>query len=162
MSVSRSFRRWRVVASLAMILTLVVPAGGAVAQEEPTVSFVGAGWGHGVGLSQYGAYGASREGQSALEIIQHFYKGSDIGTMGEDGLDPKENIWVNLEKDRSTLLLIAEETGLATPEPVVVTRGSDTWELATNYRLAVSWDSSANTCSLEIHYGFPFRGCCKN
>ena len=128
----------------------MVPAGAAVAQDAATVSFVGAGWGHGLGLSQYGAYGAARDGWTAEQIIEHFYQGSHIGTMGQDGLAPKENLWVNLEYDRSSLLLIAENTNLATPVPVVVTRGEDSWELGTNYRLAITWSSSDNTCSLEI------------
>ncbi len=150
MSVRRNSQIRRVVASLVVFVAVLVPIGGATAQEDATVSFVGAGWGHGVGLSQYGAYGASREGMTADQIIGHFYKGATIGTMGEDGLDPKENIWVNLEKDRSSLVLIARETNLAEPEPVVVTRGSDTWELDKDYRLDVTWSSASNTCSLEI------------
>ena len=69
--------------------------------------------------------------------------------MGEDGLAPKENLWVNLEYDKSALLLIAEETNLAPAEPVVVTRGTDTWELGTNHRLEITLELST-TCSLEI------------
>ncbi len=150
MSVRRKTRLWRGIGSVALVTSFLVPTGTAAAQEEATVSFVGAGWGHGVGLSQYGAYGASRDGWTVDQITDHFYQGSSIGTMGEDGLASKENLWVNLERDRSSLLLIAEETGLATPEPVIVARGGDTWELAKDYRLAITWTSSNDTCSLEI------------
>ena len=150
MSVSRYIRRrWGVVA-VALVGALLVPIGPAVAAEPDTVSFVGAGWGHGLGLSQYGAYGAARDGWTAEQIIEHFYTGSHIGTMGQDGLAAKENLWVNLENDRSDLLLIAEQTNLAPAVPVVVTRGSDTWELDVNDRLAVTWSSADGTCSLEI------------
>jgi SpoIID/LytB domain protein len=41
----------------------------------------GHGWGHGVGLSQYGAYGyALREGRDHRFILGHYYSGSGYGT----------------------------------------------------------------------------------
>ncbi|MDJ0663512.1 MAG: S-layer homology domain-containing protein [Acidimicrobiia bacterium] len=147
-------RWWRVLASLAIAVALVAPANApAAADEDATVSFVGSGWGHGVGLSQYGAYGQSKEGYTVDQIIGHYYQGSSIGTMGEDGLDPKENLWVNLEKDRSSLLLIAEEIGYLDPPPladVTVTRGDDTWLLGVNDKLQIEWNSGDGTCALEI------------
>ena len=143
---------WRGLASVALVTSFVVPAGAtAVAQEDTDVSFIGAGWGHGLGLSQYGAYGASRDGWTVDQITGHFYQGSTIGTMGEGGLAAKENLWVNLEKDRSSLLLTAEETGLVLPaEPVVVTRDGSSWELDKDQQLEITWNSSSGTCSLDI------------
>ena len=84
MSVSRRVRRRRLAIVVSLVGALMVPAGAAVAQDAATVSFVGAGWGHGLGLSQYGAYGAARDGWTAEQIIEHFYQGSHIGTMGQD------------------------------------------------------------------------------
>ncbi|MCP4968366.1 MAG: SpoIID/LytB domain-containing protein [bacterium] len=130
--------------------SLLIPATAATAQEDNEVSFVGAGWGHGVGLTQYGAYGAARDGWAVDQITGHFYDGSSIGTMGEGGLAEKENLWVNLERDRSTIELIARETNLAPPEPVVVTRGEETWELGKDHRLLITWNSGAVTCELAI------------
>ena len=47
--------------------------------EKPTqYEFVGGGWGHGVGLSQYGAYGMAVAGKSCDEIMKHYYQGIDI------------------------------------------------------------------------------------
>lgn len=143
--------RWpQSLVAVALVASVIIPGGTALAQEDETsVSFVGAGWGHGVGLSQYGAYGASRDGWSVGQILGHFYRGSSIGIIGEGGLAEKENLWVNLERDASSLELIAMETNLAPSVPVVVTRGADTWELAKDDRLLVTLDS-ASTCSLEI------------
>ena len=45
-----------------------------------TVTFFGRGWGHGVGLSQYGAQGRAADGQSAAQILAHYYKGTTLGT----------------------------------------------------------------------------------
>jgi stage II sporulation protein D len=38
----------------------------------------GRGWGHGVGLCQYGAQGMARLGKSYKEILQHYYPSSEI------------------------------------------------------------------------------------
>jgi len=41
----------------------------------------GRGWGHGVGMCQWGAYGMAREGRSAKEILAHYYPGTQIATI---------------------------------------------------------------------------------
>ena len=43
------------------------------------VVFSGSGFGHGVGMSQWGAYALAEEGKTAEEIIQHYFK--DIGLV---------------------------------------------------------------------------------
>jgi SpoIID/LytB domain protein len=45
------------------------------------VTFFGRGWGHGVGLSQYGAHGRALEGQTAQQILAHYYRNTVLGTM---------------------------------------------------------------------------------
>lgn len=42
------------------------------------VAFEGLGWGHGVGLCQWGAYYMSRAGKTAIEILEFYYPGSKI------------------------------------------------------------------------------------
>ena len=42
------------------------------------VTFSGRGFGHGVGMSQWGAYALAEEGKNAAEIVQHYFKGIDI------------------------------------------------------------------------------------
>jgi stage II sporulation protein D len=39
----------------------------------------GAGWGHGIGLSQYGAHGMAQDGKNYRQIIGHYYTGTEIG-----------------------------------------------------------------------------------
>jgi SpoIID/LytB domain protein len=46
-----------------------------------TVTFYGRGYGHGVGLSQYGAQGRATDGQLAAGILVHYYQGTTLGTM---------------------------------------------------------------------------------
>lgn len=49
-----------------------------------TVTFYGRGWGHGVGLSQYGSRGRALAGQTATEILAHYYQGATWGTLATD------------------------------------------------------------------------------
>lgn len=70
----------------AATLALVAPLAAvpAVANETSTLpsSFVlsGSGWGHGVGLSQYGAQAMAKEGRSEAQILEHYYRGTQVGT----------------------------------------------------------------------------------
>ncbi len=43
--------------------------------------FPGRGYGHGVGMSQYGAYGMALDGRTAAEIITTYYRGTTIATV---------------------------------------------------------------------------------
>jgi SpoIID/LytB domain protein len=44
----------------------------------PVFVVTGRGWGHGVGLSQYGALGYAREGAGYEEILAHYYTGTQL------------------------------------------------------------------------------------
>lgn len=44
--------------------------------------FEGLGWGHGVGLCQWGAYFMSKQGYKYEEILKYYYPGSDVETIG--------------------------------------------------------------------------------
>ena len=49
----------------------------------------GGGWGHNLGMSQYGAHGRGKSGQSFIEILQAYYAGVDIGSYPIDiGREP--------------------------------------------------------------------------
>ena len=41
-------------------------------------TFTGRGWGHGVGMCQYGAYGLAKMGVKYDDIIKHYYTGVDV------------------------------------------------------------------------------------
>lgn len=41
------------------------------------------GYGHGVGMSQWGANGMAKEGKTAEEIVRYYYKGVEIGKTGQ-------------------------------------------------------------------------------
>ena len=55
-------------------------SGGVTTLGISTI-FHGRGYGHGVGLSQYGARGRALAGQTAAEILAHYYTGTTVGTI---------------------------------------------------------------------------------
>jgi stage II sporulation protein D len=64
-----------------VILTLALLAALPASAYADNLVVDGRGWGHGVGLSQYGAYGyALREGRDVRFILGHYYTGTSYGT----------------------------------------------------------------------------------
>lgn len=49
-----------------------------------SITVWGGGWGHNVGMSQYGAHGRARSGQNFLQILKAYYTGVDIGSYPID------------------------------------------------------------------------------
>ncbi len=69
-------RRASIAVCLATALALLPAPPASAGPDEFT--FYGSGWGHGLGLSQWGAYGLAREGWGASRIVRHFYRGTRI------------------------------------------------------------------------------------
>jgi SpoIID/LytB domain protein len=64
----------------------VVKHGDGTVQE---VVAYGGGWGHNLGMSQYGAHGRGRSGQNFLQILKAYYTGVDVGSFPIDiGREP--------------------------------------------------------------------------
>jgi stage II sporulation protein D len=68
---------------LAALLAAVVAA--APAQGASRVVIRGAGFGHGVGMSQYGAFGFAEKGVGHADILRHYYSGAQIGQLEGGG-----------------------------------------------------------------------------
>src|SRR3954451_12122171 len=54
-------------------------AWGSTADAASTFTVHGAGFGHGVGMSQFGALGYAQHGASYKDILGHYYAGTSIG-----------------------------------------------------------------------------------
>src|SRR5439155_15834638 len=75
---------------LALVLVLAATGAAPSAQARvlapagpnPTFVITGHGWGHGVGLSQYGAYGYAQHDFAYPEILAHYFPGTQLGTAG--------------------------------------------------------------------------------
>ena len=75
---------------LILCLTLPAPAwalvrGGSAHKAVKARAWVvkGSGFGHGVGMSQYGAYGYAKHGFGYRDILTHYYSGTTIGTTAD-------------------------------------------------------------------------------
>ena len=49
-----------------------------LAAPLPALEVVGRGFGHGVGMSQWGAYGLALQGVSYVQILRHYYRGAQL------------------------------------------------------------------------------------
>ncbi len=66
----------RALLTAALVSMVLAPA----AADAATVQVVrGAGFGHGIGMSQYGAYGMAQQGWSYERILRHYYRGTELG-----------------------------------------------------------------------------------
>ena len=68
---------------IGLLLSLVYPL---TAQADVSWVVHGRGFGHGVGMSAYGAYGYAKQGKGYRFILGHYYRGTTIGTLTEPHL----------------------------------------------------------------------------
>ena len=59
-----------------------------LSQEGDRYVFEGRGYGHGVGMSQYGARGQAQAGRSYRDILAYYFQGTSVGTSLETGPAP--------------------------------------------------------------------------
>ena len=57
-------------------------------EDKDTVTVVGGGWGHGVGLCQQGAAGRAEAGQAYPAIIKHYYPGTELTPLAKEPVKP--------------------------------------------------------------------------
>jgi SpoIID/LytB domain protein len=74
-------RRLAIPFTLVAALALPQAAGAAVRQI-----IRGAGFGHGIGMSQYGAYGYAKHGYDYKQILAHYYQGTDLSKAGSSDI----------------------------------------------------------------------------
>jgi stage II sporulation protein D len=134
-----------------------------IARLSGPVTFHGRGWGHGVGLSQYGARGRALAGQTAPAILGHYYGGTTAGTV-----DPASAIRVLVLLDwRPTAavpLVIRGRggtwtvDGIATPFPAeatlrlspTVAAGAVTWRLTVTASTGTLLHDAASSGSFRV------------
>jgi SpoIID/LytB domain protein len=102
---------------LAIAALFATVVGPAMAGESEVV-IEGGGWGHGVGMSQFGAYGQALDGKTAEEIVAHYYAGSSTGQIpnqvgGSHFLvtDPAP-LWVNILANKTVFQFEARNGSL--------------------------------------------------
>ncbi len=73
------------------------------ARADGTFTFYGSGWGHGLGMSQWGAYGLAKAGWTSRKILTQFYSGTQVTTEAQ----PPGGIRVELASGRPQIHLTA-------------------------------------------------------
>ncbi|MEA2155741.1 MAG: hypothetical protein QOE11_1881 [Solirubrobacteraceae bacterium] len=65
-----------------LLAALLACAAAAPAQGASQLVVSGAGFGHGIGMSQYGAMGYARQGADHAAILAHYYTGTQLAGLG--------------------------------------------------------------------------------
>ena len=68
---------------LSPLPALTLPPPAAPTLEVLQLVAVGRGYGHGIGMSQWGALGLARQGESFAAILRHYYRGTQLRPYGQ-------------------------------------------------------------------------------
>lgn len=82
-----------------------VSAKNSVAPSGGKVTFKGHGYGHGIGMSQYGAEGGARAGKKYNQILSHYYPGTKLS-------DKSATIRVLISADTTDSVYVQPKSGL--------------------------------------------------
>ena len=113
----------------------VVAAPAAAHPHGPSddeFTFIGAGWGHGTGMSQYGALGRAEAGHSYEEILAFYYDSTTLRTdpgLVPDGVDVRIAVHNRTEFRPSGLLTVSMDGRFldTTVNTLTVRRGDGGW-----------------------------------
>ncbi|MDX6573616.1 MAG: stage sporulation protein, partial [Gaiellales bacterium] len=132
--------------AVAVLLAAVLGVFAGPARADETFTFAGHGYGHGVGMPQYGAEGYALAGGSYQQILSLYYPGTTFGTT-----PPTTPIRVLLQSGQpsvqissATGLIAHDETSsanVALPSAAVVTQSSGTYSVSSpdGVPLAAGW-----------------------
>jgi len=102
----------------AVTITSLLAPSAARAADDTVFTFQGGGWGHSVGMSQYGAFGMSKEGYTHDQIIGHYYTDASVVDVLPSLVE--ENIWVNISTPGEFGSVSLEVVGIVPPSVPVV------------------------------------------
>ena len=114
------------VALALMLLAAVVllPSAQGRAATGTQITFEGGGYGHSVGMSQFGAYGMALEGSDWEGIVTHYFTDTTVGDIDPElAADP---LWVGLTQERSSIRFSVFATWIGHAVPVEFALGRRT------------------------------------
>lgn len=132
-------------AAAPVVSALPPPEPGAEVYRRPvdgSYSLSGRGFGHGIGMSQYGAHGAGLAGLTHAQILGYYYPGTTLETRTLD------QIRVGITVDDDGVTRVAHRAGLRVGNTATSTQtyplptGRDQWRV-------VATGSTAATCVLQ-------------
>ena len=120
----------------------------AVTASGSSFTFKGSGWGHGIGMSQYGARGMAEGGATHTQILQHYYSGV---TVAAGTPDAQIDLRVRIAENVPTLTLTAG--GTTTFDGVgVVGQGAVVTLSRSGSAVRLSGALNATVASLRVRY----------
>ncbi len=135
--------------ALATILLLLLPASALAARQTWLINLSGRGFGHGVGMSQYGAKGLAQHGKTYKEILRFYYKGISFAQRGSN---PTVRVLLTTNQSPVKVTCAGSYTavvgGTARQIPAGVT-SSVTWT-GSKVRLSAGGKSWSTTGSVEF------------
>ncbi|MBW3536807.1 MAG: cell wall-binding repeat-containing protein, partial [Actinobacteria bacterium] len=88
----------RVLTAVLCLAMVLASSPAAQAQSVPAdFTLWGSGFGHGVGMSQYGAFGQALEGRAAGDILRHYYSGTAV-TAANDAVLIRVNLLQGVDR----------------------------------------------------------------
>lgn len=108
---------------------LAAPAGAATSYR-----FNGSGWGHGIGLSQYGAFGLAQDGWGPARIVKHYYANTSVQRRDPPKnrfrvglLQGRRSFTLNVQRGKAVLRLasgrVIERVRAGASRTVIIARG---------------------------------------
>jgi stage II sporulation protein D len=124
---------------IALLAAATASAAGGTTPPAPrgTPQFVisGHGWGHGVGMSQYGAYGYAQKGYTYDQILAHYYPGTELGSA------PVDKVRVLLGSAKTMTISSAVGAKVRDATGVTTTMPAGTWKLGPGMKLKLPQDA---------------------
>src|SRR5687767_10336740 len=140
-------RRALIAVVVFVLAALAAPPAHAQGRNDE-FTFFGSGFGHGLGMSQWGAYGLSKQGWNPERILRHYYSGTRLAT---DNTHPKR-LRIGLVQGRDSVRLeaLSGDVELRLDDPaagdvVATIPDGQTWRVrvaGTRYRIV---DQSGDT-----------------
>jgi len=145
--------------ALAAIAAVTALAAAPAAHAKSTFTIDGAGYGHGVGMSQFGALGYAQHGASYRDILGHYYSGTDLGQAPGDSV-----VRVLLRAPKSASFTGATRAGSRTLHPDKVYRVTANLDGTLELRSAHSHKLASFPAPLQVTGGQPLtlRGTASN
>lgn len=109
--------------------------------NNDSYTFVGNGYGHGIGMSQWGAYGRALSGQDYKTILAFYYKNTYIESMGVSGGNIHLATRLGGSDRFETSALIAEKTYSGMVSNVVIASGNNFPDALSGSTLAKKLDA---------------------
>ena len=124
--------------ALAAFVATSSPVGAHLPEPDPdevVFTLTGGGWGHGVGMSQYGALGRAEVGHTHEEILAFYYHGTSLET--DDSLvDDDVDVLISIDSATTfeptgsvTLAVDGGDVGSTAGPEITITRLSDGWQI---------------------------------